>query len=508
MLWHRRLLLALALLGVTGSLSATLGYGWYLRSDGYRNRLEGELTDLLKMPVSIGRVQPLSATSQAFYDIRVAMPTRESELFRCAKAVWHDQSRNGRRRFGLDLSDGWLLVGTDQWGSADYQAVLRSGLGQDFAALNLQAVHLNRIDLEWRHPDITLTVAGAVGEIRYDDDGRGRASLIAYDLNGHPVAEPIKILAHFTPGAGLRFHRVELQVPVIPFDRLGLDRLLRGRVEHGTFGGRLAYHAWDDQQVLEISGAIEGARLEELTKPLVGGPFEGSVDVTLDQAVFADGRLETLRFHGRLSDLNLTDLVPALRNASLESRVQLRVHQAALRGRSIEYLSTAGQVTDLSFEAVTGLLGRGTITGWLGVDIRSLQIVDDRIQHAEIVLSAVPPEDAPGTIDRELLEWASEELIGLDLARILPAKIEYARLGARLIIDGEVLRVRGTHGPQGRTILTVRVFGRDLPVVKEFDRTFAIGPLLSELRARVETYDVDRVRTWWEKTHRSPAEAP
>ncbi|MHC4611693.1 MAG: hypothetical protein ACYS7M_15240, partial [Planctomycetota bacterium] len=212
-----------------------------------------------------------------------------------------------------------------------------------------------------------------------------------------------------------------------------------------------------------MSGSVEGARLEELTEPVIGGPFRGQVDVVIDQAVFVDRRLDSLRFRGRLGELNLTELVPLLRHSSLESQVHLRVHQAALRGRTIEYLSAAGQATDLSLETVTGLLGQGTITGRLLVEIHALQIVDHRLQHAEIDLIAVPPDDAPGTIDRELLDQAARELIGLDLSSVLPERVEYARLGAKLVIDGEVLRVRGTHGTDGRTILTVRALGRDLP---------------------------------------------
>ncbi|MHC4065805.1 MAG: hypothetical protein ACYSUI_15085 [Planctomycetota bacterium] len=504
MLLYRRVLFVLTLLGVSGSISVTLGYGLYLRSDWHRRGLERDVSTLLDLSVSIGRVRALTTDRSAFYDIKVDLPNRDAQVFRCDTAVWHDESRNSRPRFALDLIDGWLLVGTHQWAEADYQAFLRSGLGHDFAALNLRRVHLDDIDLEWRHPDIALTMRDAVGEIRYDDDGTGRASLIAYDLNGQPVAEPIKIVAHFTPGAGLVFHEARLDVPVIPFSRLGLDRLLRSRVEHGTFRGRLGYRESEGHEYVELSGSVEGARLEELTEPVIGGPFRGQVDVVIDQAVFVDRRLDSLRFRGRLGELNLTELVPLLRHSSLESQVHLRVHQAALRGRTIEYLSAAGQATDLSLETVTGLWGQGTITGRLLVEIHALQIVDHRLQHAEIDLIAVPPDDAPGTIDRELLDQAARELIGLDLSSVLPERVEYASLGAKLVIDGEVLRVRGTHGTDGRTILTVRALGRDLPIVKELDRTFPIGPLLAQIREKLATYDVEDVREWWEHIHVPP----
>jgi len=508
MLLHRRILLVVTLLGVAGSLSVSLGYGLYLRSDRYRHGLERDVSDLLALPVSIGQVRALTSNSQAFDHIEVTLPQRDTQVFRCARAIWQDESSGDQPAFALDLIDGWLLVGTNQWAPADYQKVLRSGLGQDFAALKLRRVHLNRIDLEWQHPDLTLLIRDAVGEIRYDDDGTGQASLIAYDLNGRRAPEAIKIIAHFTPGAGLVFHEARLDVPVIPFAALGLDKLLRSPVREGTFQGWLGYREVDGQEYVELSGSVEGARLEELTEPVIGGPFHGRVDVDIDEAVFVGRRLETLRFRGRLGDLSLSEVVPMLRNAGLDSRVQLRVHQAAIRGRSIEYLSAAGQGTDLSLEAVTRLLGRGIITGRLRVEIHSLQVVDDRLQHAEIDLTAVPPVDAPGTIDRQLVDWVSRELIGIELGRVLPETIEYAQLGAKLVIDGEVLRVRGTHGSDGRTILTIRVFGRDLPLVREFDRTFEITPLLAQLRQQIEAYDVERVREWWEWMHAPPPAPP
>jgi hypothetical protein len=103
-----------------------------------------------------------------------------------------------------------------------------------------------------------------------------------------------------------------------------------------------------------------------------------------------------------------------------------------------------------------------------------------------------------------LLDQAARELIGLDLSSVLPERVEYASLGAKLVIDGEVLRVRGTHGTDGRTILTVRALGRDLPIVKELDRTFPIGPLLAQIREKLATYDVEDVREWWEHIHVPP----
>ena len=83
MLLYRRVLFALTILAVTGSVSVTLGYGLYLRSDWYRKGLQGDVSALLELPVSIGRVSPLTAHSRAFHEIRAALPKRNTRLFHC-----------------------------------------------------------------------------------------------------------------------------------------------------------------------------------------------------------------------------------------------------------------------------------------------------------------------------------------------------------------------------------------------------------------------------------------
>lgn len=498
MLWHRKIILAAVLLSVGGSLSAALGYGLYLRSDRFRRRAEQSISALLNMPIRMDRVRPLTANSRSFHRITVSHPDTLAEVFRCDRAVWSDELHNGRPRYGLELIDGWLLVGTHRWTAADYRAMLRSGLGQDFSALGLRRVHLTRIDLEWQHPDITLTVLGSYGELLFDEDGTGRASLRAHNLNGQSVDEPILIFADFTPGAGLRFREASLDLPAIPLKNLGLERLLHGQVEHGTFRGRLIYRNTANGPSIEINGAVQDASLAELTRRLPGGPFQGRADVTIDQAVFRNGRLDALRFRGRVGDLKLTELLPMLGGTPLDSTVDLRIHQADLRGRFVDYFSASGQATDAPLEAICQLIGRGTVTGKLRVRIPSLLIVDDELKRAEIELSAVPPDDAPGTIDKTLLQWAAKETLGLDLTHVLPSKIEYAKLGVRLIIEGEQLRIRGTHGHDGKSLLTVRILGQEVSLVREFDRVYRVGPLVSTIRQKLQAYELSKVRDWWQ----------
>ncbi len=98
MLRIRKVLLAIVLLVGLGSLSASLAYGWYLRSDTYREALEARVSEYLGLPVRIGpppRIQPLAFGSLAPSDVRAYLPGREEPIFYCEQAVWRDRRQHG-----------------------------------------------------------------------------------------------------------------------------------------------------------------------------------------------------------------------------------------------------------------------------------------------------------------------------------------------------------------------------------------------------------------------------
>ncbi|MBN1511544.1 MAG: hypothetical protein JXB13_05975, partial [Phycisphaerae bacterium] len=106
-----------------------------------------------------------------------------------------------------------------------------------------------------------------------------------------------------------------------------------------------------------------------------------------------------------------------------------------------------------------------------------------------------------GTIDKEVIRRALQQLVGIDAAPVLPDHVEYTRLGVKLLLSGEELTVRGTHGPDGRTILTVKLAGREWGLLKQPERTFAVGDLLAVVRDRVGQYDFEDIETWWTRQH-------
>ncbi|MEE9296308.1 MAG: hypothetical protein V3W34_15285 [Phycisphaerae bacterium] len=506
---HRKILIVLSVVSVLGLLSTALGYALHLRSDVSRRSLEERLSKRLGVKLSIGSVTLLSLSARRLSDIRAELPQRGVEVFRCREAVWRDVSRDGERAYALQLSGGWLLVGANEWDRSDYRKMLHSSLGHDFTALGLRSIELVDIDLQWKHPRMTFTADRTTGRIRFDDDGTGRASLSATRLNGVEVAHPIKISARFTPGTRLRFHEVVLDVSEAPLSALNLDELVGETVTCGRFAGNVSYRDDQGEPVVSVSGAVYDALLSELTSRLPGGPYDGQVDVVVDDATFGATSLRSLRFSGELTGLDLSQVTAGL-TPGLDGRLDLRVDRAVYRDNRIEQFNGSGRAAEVPLGPLTELIGRGRATGTLEIIIHSLAIVDDRLTQADVAVNVVPPAGGPGMIDRDLLESISRRALGFDVTTLLPEHVggvEYRRFGARLQLQGEELRVLGTHGPDNKTILTLSILGQDLGVVKEPANPFHIGDLLSTARQSLGRYDLDQLRAWLGFADGSPATA-
>ncbi|MFH0981297.1 MAG: hypothetical protein V2A79_07150 [Planctomycetota bacterium] len=511
MLRRRKILLGFTIVVVSGSLSSTIGYALHLRGRSLRERIAADVSQLMGLHVEIGSVTPLSFSSRQFNDITVRLPQRETQLGRIGRAVWHAAEAGPAETYVLDLSDGWLLVGTGHWAASDYQRLLESGFGHDFAALHLTEINVSRVDFRWQHPALSMTAPAADGVISFDEQGKGRAVLTVRSLNEIAVDEPIHVSAWFTPGEGMAFQKVEVRLGDIPLRALGLDTLLDGPVATGTFAGQITYREGGSSRwMMEAGGSLRGARLEEWTGRVIGGPFRGAVDVGIDRAVFApsaDGRtrLQALRFSGRLADLQLVEFARLFREPELSGRIDLTVHQAEYERPDVGYVRLSGQATGVSLGALTHLLGYGVVTGRLEVRINALAVVDNVVQFADLELLAVPPEGAPAFIEKGALVMIGHKVFGLDLESILPDRVEYVRMGVKLLLDREGLRIRGTHGPAGDTILTIRLFGREVGILRQPDRVFPVENPIALLRSRLRSYDAEQLINWW-KQHGDPAE--
>jgi len=133
--------------------------------------------------------------------------------------------------------------------------------------------------------------------------------------------------------------------------------------------------------------------------------------------------------------------------------------------------------------------------------------VDDNVKSADVEITAVPPDGRPGTIDRTLLLGLARRVLDFNWPsaipqRLLPEKLEYTQFGVRLLVRDNQLRVLGTHGAHGDTILTIKVFGRSFGLIHEQPQTIDLTPHLKKLLQRIRGYEQDRTWLWWEATGR------
>ena len=505
---RRTIILAVCLIGVTGSIGATVGYALHLHGSGLRASLAGEIGEWLGMDVRIGRVLPRSLDSRGFADIFVSLPDDPRAVFHCARAVWSEEQTDSHLRRILDLRDGFVVVGADEWSPSHYRRVLEGGIGHDYSAVGLEEVRLHDIDLRFVHPVFGFTAGVSTGIVFFDRDGRGRATLDCVRLNGVTADKPVNIRALFQPGSPVQIDEVRLQVPVLPLATFGLDKLLGGPITHGRFGGRITYRQDDGGEIIDIEGSLADADLAELTRARQPRPIRGRLDAELRSARLVERSLVELILRGRITELSLGDLIPALAPGGSDPTVTLEIERLRWSHGRIDALKAVGEGQGIDLGALSDLLGQGRITGTVRFTITSLAVVDDELQSAEIEIRVVPPEDAAGTIDRTLLAGIARRLLGYDLSALLPEQIKYAELGMRVVLrDGQV-RIHGTHGPGGRTLVTVKLFGRPVPLIVAPSEWFDVSAYTRNLSNRLATVDPDAVQAWWDQLQREPSAGP
>lgn len=488
MLRHRKTLLALTICVAGGSFYAALGYAVYLHSDRHRAKKERQLVQFLRLPASIGDVEPRSYYRADFHDIHVWLLGRRAEIFNCRVAEMHEIPGGGGA-FGLAIRNGRLTVDAALWARGDYDYVLRSGLGHDFASLKLRWVNLFDVDLAWRQGPIAFTVKDATGPIKFPGPEEGRISVISHTLNDTHTSEPIHVVARFRPSRDLVVHEVVLRVPTLPVKALRLESLLGIPEARGRFEGRLSYHHNDDKPFIRLSGRAEGIHLADWTAKLESGPLHGTIDVSIDQVELNEHGLVGATFSGQARDLRLAELARLIAVPPIQGSAALEVLNAELADSHLVRMSLRGEVVDGSLEPIAALIGPGKIAGTFRLKVNSLDLANDELVSADIDVEIVPPKDGPATIDTTLIEHAAEKLLGLELSTLKRATlrqlgtVSYARFAFKLLADDGQLRILGTHGPGKRVILTVNVLGTDLAIVTQPERPLDLAPIIDTLRA-------------------------
>jgi hypothetical protein len=502
---HRKVILVLAIILTGGSLGFTTVYGLRIGSDSHRRQVEQEMTAFFELPCEVGRISARTFASRGFEDVVIYLKDRRDRVFFCETAVWHDIERRGEPASKLELLNGLLLLGSDKWQGGDYHQLIQAGLGHDFEALDLDEVTMSGFEIAFARGSFSLLCRDVSGSVDLSDSEEGVARLNAYELNGLAVPDGVRIHARFSPRNGVEVSELILSLPEVPLASVGLSEVLGGRVSRGRFAGRVQYldGSGEERPEIWVRGDLVDADLAELTQGLPLGPFEGTFSVNVHAARVSDSIITHFQGRGRIRDLSFDAFAPLLGLDALAGSASFDFDQIDLALGRINRIRIAGLVKGISLEQILQRWGNGSASGRLAIRVHNLDVEGDDIRSADVQITAIPPEGEPGTIDRTLLLGVAERLFDFSWPsglpqRLLPEHLEYTEFGMRLLVQDNQLRILGTHGANGDTILTLRVFGKPFGLVKEQSGVVDLGPHIADLLRRIRSYDPARVREWWE----------
>lgn len=489
---------AAAALGLilVGSIVATLSVGWYLRSPAYRRAVESSLSARLALPSEVGRVVPRSWSSREYRDIVIWLPERRGRAMTCDRALVRATPQHGPSAYEIDLFGGAVEISTRTWLSGDYRGVIESGLRPGFSPDGPHALRFQGMVVRFQRDDFELTLSDTAGSVEFEMPTVGRARATATRLNGFEGATPVTLEAEFSPReSGVRVDQLTLSTPDIPLGVLGLRPLVGADVHRGSFQGRLAYREDGGRVELELSGRCRDIDLAECTHGLGGTAWRGRCDEIelLTLRLGAEG-LREVAFRGRVSDLQLDDVLARWALDAGGGVAHLDVGTVVAEPSGIRDFVASGRCVDVSLDALTQSLGMGRMTGVVRVHIDDVTIVENHLKSLKAAVRVVDADDAPNWIEGRLLHAMAEKALQIQLPNILPERVEYVRLGLRLEVRDEVLRVYGSHGPGERTILTVRIAGQDFPLIQEPRRPFDLTELTDWLRETAAARIRDRLR--------------
>lgn len=482
-----------------GGLAAVGGYALYLRSELHRRQCAAELAEAVGLPAEIGAIIPRARALTEFRDIVVWLPRQQGEAFQCEQAFY-------RTTASAAAADGWELevrggsceISDRTWLRHDARRVLERGLRPGFAD-GPQRVGFENMQVQFRRDGLQVEVADASGELRFAaETGTARAS--AWSFNGHALDDPVLLTAAFSSQPdGIQADDIQIRVPWLPIALLNLGEALPVAPTSGRFRGELGYREGPGGAIVRVAGECVNLDLSEWTGELASTPWPGRCpELTLDRFVLLDRRPVSLAFAGLLDDLRLGAVLAPLGYGKIGGDLTLQVGAARVDAGGIGVFRATGKCLDLDLAELSRVLGRGAMTGRLQLLIHDVQIEDNRLRAAEIVVQTVDAPAEPNWIEGRLVSTLAEELLGRPLptlvTRMLPKRIEYTRFGARLSIRDEQMIVLGTHGDQQATVLTVVLPGiGEMPLVQQPRDAINLSPLLEPLREQLQRHLAD---TW------------
>lgn len=480
------------------TLGPVIGTAAYLRSDAYRGTCVETLSRALSLPCEIGGVTPRSRSAREFRDITVYLPSQRDRAMSCRRAiVRRTPAPNSPDDYEIDLFGGAAEISTRTWLRDDYRGVLESGLRPGFSRDGPRRVNFADMVVRLQRDSFNIVLSGAGGRVDFGDHKRGSAAMIARMFNGFPCPEPVRLTAEFSPEAtGVRVDKLELTTPDLPLAITRLRDLVGIHVEKGAFSGRLLYGESDAGRWLAVSGRVSGLELAELSRGLTPTPWHGRLPNLELLELRAENRVpKRLHFRGRVEEMVPGDWLALAGINGVDGVLRLDIGDADFSANGIDRLIASGEISGLSLTALSRGLKRGEMTGELRAKITDLTIVDNHIESLEAEFHVADASDEPNWIEGSLLRELAREFFKVNFPPLLPQRIPYSKLGLRISVRDERLTVFGSHGDENRTILTLRLFGNDVPAVFEPSHAIDLRVPLDVLRKQIAT----QLRTAWEE---------
>lgn len=504
---QRLFILAFIIVAVSGSIGFTSWYAARLHSTRYLRDVEQQVADFFAMPCQIAAVRPRSFFSRDFENVTIQLSDTGDQIFQCEQAIWREGAEGDGNGSRLELNRGQFIMGDALWEMQRYKRLIRPDIGADIGDLNLRVLRLDDFAIRFERDGFALRCSKAGGDVNFHDANTGTAEFVAHRLNGRDVPEGVRIKANLVCRPVLSVADIRLTVPALPLADLGLDAVLGVAPTMGEFAGKVTYMAGKDggSQNAEIEGLLRDVQLAELTQRAPFGPYQGRASVRVDRARISDHLITHFRGNGQLDNVLLLPLAQPLGFTDLDGEASFVFDDIHLALSRIERIRFNGSVNKISLEQLLQHWGHGAATGVVTVRIDNFEMVGETIRAADIEVAVAPPPNEKGLVDRALLLDAAERGFGFEWPaalpqRLLPDEIEYVNIGMRLLVRDNQLRVLGTHGGDGRAIITIRdpVFGRPIAVFSERGDSYDLTPYIKQTIARMQSYDPDDVRQWLE----------
>lgn len=490
MLRTRLISISLLTLVLFATAGYTLSQAWYYRGASYRQLCADYLSDALQLPAEVGRVIPRSRTAQEFADITVWLPERRDRIFTTPRALAVQQS-DDPNRYDIQVFGGMAEISTRTWLRSDYRGVLESGLRHGLVTNAVGQLRFSGMDLRFDTGVYDLALSGAGGAVTFHPDSTGHAAVLCHELNGQAVLDdPVVCEARFSmPPSGVQIDRLQVTLPRVPIEQLRLEKLIGVVPSQGSFSGQLALREFDQHRELILSGMGTNLSLTDLTRGLLPTPLNGSCPrLEVTKLALIDGQVERLEVRGLLDDIDLAEPFALANLPEIAGQVSLKLRRAELSTSGVDLLVATGEGHDLDLGDLTRSWGWGTVSGRTQIEIEDLLIRNNRIDVLVARCSVAADEPAEQWIDSSVLRALVDSVLPVSLPEWvpLPKRVGYERLSFRIEIRDEQLYLLGGHGPSERTILTVRLLGQALPLIKQPDTPINLSPFLDSMRDEMQ----------------------